>query len=294
MTAMPDKAPRLQTQILGGIEDIIDQYDHFILDIWGVLHNGIQPFPHVIDCLATLKNADKQVLLLSNTPSTCDTIAGDLATMAITQNHYDHIITAGDSARRDLESRQGQKCWYAGLLHEESLVDGLDLEFLDAPEDADFMINAIYGDNPDADGCLTAQMKIAAAKGLDMICPNPDKVVQVGETLKLCPGTFAAQYETYMDGTVLYHGKPHDPIYSAAWDMMGAPDKSRMIAIGDSLHTDIQGANNFGIDSIFNLIGIHRDEFRAAYGMDLTLNDLHDYLSDSLHIPDLVIEGVKF
>ncbi len=294
MTALQNSTIPSPVKILRGLEDIIEQYDHFILDIWGVLHNGIQPFPHVIDCLETLKARSKQILLLSNTPSTGDTISDDLSYMGVTSAHYDHIVTAGDSARRDLETRRGQKCWYAGQFHEESLVGGLDMFFQTTPEGADFMINAIYGNNPDADGKLSTQMRVAADLGLDMICPNPDKVVQVGETLKLCPGTFAAIYEDEMGGKVLYHGKPHAPIYDAAWKALGSPDKSRILAIGDSLHTDIQGANGFEIDSVFNLVGIHKEEFRAEFGDTLSQDILTKYLARSAHKPDMVLEGLQF
>lgn len=297
MNAKPTaSAPSAKSSVrlLNGLEECLNLYDHFVLDIWGVLHNGIIPFPHVIDCLARLKENNKQILLLSNTPSTGNTIADDLRHMDITPALYDHIVTAGDSARADLEKRQGQKCWYAGQLHEESLVDGLDLKFLDTPTHANFMINAIYGNNPDTDGKLSTQMQEAADLGLDMICPNPDKVVQVGDTLKLCPGTFAEIYENDMNGTVFYHGKPHTPIYQTAWEYLGAPEKSRVLAIGDSLHTDIQGANGFDIDSVFNLVGIHLEEFQEQYGDTLSEDILNEYLKSSAHRPDMVLNGLQF
>lgn len=284
----------VHVKILSGLAEIMDDYDHFILDIWGVIHNGIEPFPHVIDTLKTLKREGKHIALLSNTPSVGTTIAEDLTYMDITHEMYDHIVTAGDSARADISARQGQKCWCAGQLHEESLVRGLDIPYVERPEEADYMINAIYGNNETANNRNIDLMRIASERGLDMICPNPDKVVQVGDNLKLCPGTFAEIYESEMGGTVRYHGKPHAPVYERAHEKLGHPDKSKILAIGDSLHTDIQGANNFGIDSVFNLVGIHAEELAQDYGGDITAAILEDFLARSPYKPDLVLQGLRF
>lgn len=295
MTALKNTKTEMQNmKILNGLSDIIDSYDHFIFDIWGVIHNGIAPFPHVIDCLVALKKQNKQILLLSNTPSVGTTIATDLIHMGVTEDMYDHIETAGDSARADIKARQGQKCWCAGQLHEESLVRGLDIPYVNKPDEADYMINAIYGNNETANDKNINLMQIAADRRLEMICPNPDKIVQVGDSLKLCPGTFAEIYENEMGGTVRYHGKPHGPIYRAARRKLGQPEKTRILAVGDSLHTDIQGANNFGIDCVFNLVGIHKEELQQKYGDDINNDILAEYIDDAAHKPEYILEGLRY
>lgn len=250
--------------LLTGIGDIAGQYDHFILDVWGVLHDGSAPFSGTIGCLHKLKDSGKQILLLSNTPNRNAPITDMLEVMGITRDMYDHIVTAGDSAHQDLKDHyQGKVCWYAGDRYAESLTAGLDLTLQPHHENADFMINAIHGIEAEERERFLKILDEACAKDLVMICANPDMVVQSEGEIKECPGTYALHYEQ-QGGTVVYHGKPHGPIYERAWDLLGRPEKGRIVAVGDSFHTDITGANGFGIDSVFNFAGIHSEELRSA------------------------------
>ena len=110
----------------------------------------------------------------------------------------------------------------------------------------------------------------------------------------LCAGSFAKYYEE-KGGDVLYHGKPHRPIYDMAWSLLGKPDKSRIIAVGDSLHTDIQGANGFGIASLFNLVGIHQDEVRvSSENSETDMAKLTNMLNSQPHKPTAVLGGLKW
>lgn len=290
---MPQNSIKTAPPLLSGLKDIVDDFDYFILDIWGVLHDGQRPFPHTLETLQTLKSQGKHILLLSNTPILYTVIAEMLADMGITHKLYDHILTAGDSTRHELTARQDQKCWCAGHLHDPSMVAGLNIEYVDHPAQADYMINAIFGNDEHINNHYIDLMRIAAERRLDMICPNPDKVVHVGAHLKLCPGTFAEIYETEMDGTVHYHGKPHRTIYDWAHEKLGRPDKERMVAIGDSLHTDMQGANNFGITGILNMDGIHREEFGIVQtqGGRPDESSIAKVLGQSPHQPDMLMNG---
>lgn len=274
---------------IDGIGAIANDYDAFILDIWGVLHDGIAPYPGTIDCLDALRQAGKRIVLLSNTPDRQGTIAARLAEMGIGVEFYDHIVTAGDSAHADIAARAGQSCWYAGSDGMRRLTEGLDVRLAAGPDDADFIVNVLFDLSPAEKEKACRLLERARGRDLPMICANPDLVVNVGDALKECPGTYALYYEQ-IGGTVIYHGKPHAKVYELAWSLLGRPDKARIAAVGDSLHTDIQGANNFGIASVMNLAGIHREEWQLAPG-EAGSAKVAAMLAGQPHRPDALLNG---
>ncbi len=261
MTATPD------FELLDGLSATASRYEAFIIDIWGVLHDGVKPFPGTVGCLEELKAAGNHVCLLSNTPNHGTDIAGRLEKMGIAPDLYNGIVTAGDSANAHLHDFAGQRCWYAGNHYGAPLVQDVAVEIVDGPETAELMVNDLYGLDEAELRAVTPLLQQAADKNLPMICGNPDMVVNIGGTLNDCPGTYAKLYEE-MGGTVIYHGKPHLPVYERAWSVLGRPDKTKILAVGDSFHTDIQGANAFGIDSAFHLVGIHWEEVALDHAPD--------------------------
>jgi HAD superfamily hydrolase (TIGR01459 family) len=205
--------------------------------------------------------------------------------MGLSRDLYAHIVTSGESTHTDLASNNhnyGRDCWFIGKYVVEEIVKGLDgMHLHNGPENASFILNAIPGTSPPEVAEFKANLQIALDKDLPMICANPDLVVHVGNTLYECAGTFAAMYED-MGGRVIYHGKPHAPVYERCNELLGKPDKKEICAIGDSLHTDIAGANNFGVNSVLNLDGIHREELDA----DTLLK-----LKDQPHKPTYAMHG---
>lgn len=275
----------MSVPLIDGISAIADRYDHFILDIWGVLHNGVTLFPGTVECLEAMQAAGKRVVLLSNTPSLGFDITAQLEAMGVSRSLYHGIITAGDSTRAALTGHSGKRCWFASRGEQFGrLVDGIDIQLSDCPDDADIFLNALGGMEGEEDP-VYADLDRAAAMGLPMICANPDLVVNVGDSLYYCAGTYAAYYEK-IGGQVEYHGKPHAPVYERVYEILGRPDKSRICAVGDSFHTDIAGANGFGIDCVFNAEGIHQEEL-AALGVDGVLAQ-HD------HKPSYVLNGFEW
>jgi len=248
--------------LIKGLSDIAEHYDHFILDIYGVLHDGILPFALTIETLEKLKRAGKQTCLLSNSPRRVDNVISALKSMGITRAHYDHILTSGEATYQALKNRDadlGNDCWFIGNAWGSEILEGQNLKILNDPEKASFLLNSIPGTEGTERDKFMKQLKIAADKDLPMLCANPDLVVNIGTELYECAGTFAALYEQ-MGGRVVYFGKPHKPVYETCFTLLGKPDKSRICAVGDSFHTDITGANRFRIDSLINLIGIHWEE----------------------------------
>jgi len=242
-------------KILNGIESIADNYDHFILDIWGVLHNGVTAYDTVVPCLEKLKEQGKQICLLTNSPNRAHYIPPQLDAMGIGTHLYDHVVSSGESTHHALEDYKGQNiyCFYKD--EDPTAMEGLNLTRVQEPEEADVALMSHMPRlataeefAPILERCLKHELAI--------ICANPDKVVDVGGTLYLCAGGVADLYED-MGGTVSWHGKPHTPVYEWAFEKLGNPDKSRVLAIGDSIRTDVTGAGNFGIDVLWNIVGIH-------------------------------------
>lgn len=285
--------------LIDGLQDIADQYEAFILDIWGVLHDGIEPFPGTIDCLENLQKNGKQVCLLSNTPDSSTSIVRRLESLNIGRALYQDLVTAGDSAKEDIHSRRGQTAWFATLGdtdtgHRHDLTHDSGVTIIDTPDGADFVINDLYNLS-DADfKAVKPLLQNAADNDLPMICGNPDLIVNVGKEIKKCPGTYAAYYEQ-IGGSVTYHGKPHAPVYERAHTKLGDTDKSRIVAVGDSLHTDIQGANGFGIDCVFNIAGIHWEEIAMDHAPDeADLDKITVMIDGQHHSPDYVLCGFKW
>lgn len=277
-------------------------YDALILDIWGVLYDGAALYDGIVDTLKLLRERGQPVCLLSNSPHRADGIVEKLAGFGVSPDLYDGIMTSGESAHTALRERDcpdhaalGRK--YFALDEERSdILFGLDLELVDTPEDGEFLFNTslIYdvGDRGRelAEEKYGETLKRCLDAGLDMICANPDLVVNTGPVLSACSGMAAEVYKD-MGGKVIYHGKPHAPVYDRVLKILGHPDKSRVLAVGDGLHTDIAGANAQGIDCLFITAGIHGHEVLDAPGR-INPERLATLLSKSPHNPDYVAPGI--
>lgn len=274
---------------LNGISDVFERYDHFILDIWGVLHDGLSPYQGVNAALQGMKDAGKQIALLSNSPNRSDVIQDSLAhDMGIPSNLYDHILTSGDSSYNELLTHQGKNIYCMWDAENPTCLDGVDIKRVDTIEEADVVLASLCPPEAKTQD-YHADLAIIKECGLPMICANPDLVVNVGDDLVLCAGSIAQAYEE-LGGTVTWHGKPHAPIYQTLHMMMGSPDKRALCAVGDSLRTDIQGAGGFGIDAIWNLVGIHADEVTKNNQLDL--NSVNQLCQQWTHTPSFFMTGL--
>ena len=304
MTASYDTTPLSNAghiPLLKGLSDVAHRYDGFILDLFGVVHNGIEPYPGVLECLAKIKDSGKKTVLLSNTPKLSHNSKHDLDSMGVTTDYYDHLITAGDAAHHALKSRCddfhtgcGADCWFLGPERIYHVLEGLNLDLVDHPEKASFIFNAMPGTDGSAyqDDQIKDGFRQAVKQDLPMVCSNPDLVVHIGDELHYCAGTYAKMYEE-MGGRVAYHGKPYATVYEMAREKLNLSDKSKICAMGDSLHTDIQGARNFGIDSVFNLIGIHREEVLGENDeADVDMEKVMLVLDNHPHKPKAVMAGL--
>jgi HAD superfamily hydrolase (TIGR01459 family) len=259
-----------------GLRDLADRYDAFILDVWGVLHDGVKPFDGVVPTLEALKQAGKPVLLLSNASRRSPSVAPQLTRLGVPPDLYQTILTSGDETWRGLATRGradadpfyrdlGRRCFVIGSGRDPGFFDALDVEPVEDPAISDFVLaNSLQriGQTP-AD--YEETMVAAHGNGAAFICANPDLVVVYAGKLEYCPGSLAARYEE-LGGAVMYQGKPHAPVYARALSMLGNPDPRRVLCVGDSLRTDIAGANAAGLDSLLLAGGIHKQDFLRMDG----------------------------
>lgn len=258
MSAVPDPLP--------GLSAIADGYDAVILDLWGVIHDGLRPYPTVQSALAALKEAGKTICLLSNAPRRAASVAAKLAGMGIEPTAYDVLITSGEVTREALlyppdswHAGLGHRCFHLGPERDADIFDGTPQQRMAMPEQADFVVNTGIDRFDETVADHEPMLQRCAAAGLPMICANPDLVVTVGTDIAICAGMMAARYEE-IGGEVRYHGKPFSSVYDRCLAQMGIEKPERVLAVGDSLRTDIAGAAKQGMDSVFVLGGIHAEE----------------------------------
>lgn len=263
-----------------GIAALADDYDVFILDLWGVLHDGVQAYPEAVACLRHLRRASKTLLILSNAPRQVGDVARTMTRLGLTPDLYDHLMSSGEDAWRHLRDRPapwyrelGRRMYHLGPSRDDGMKAGLDVTLVDDIEHAEFILNT---GPADADATIESTeplLRRAAERELPMVCANPDLVVMRGDAVELCAGSLARRYEE-MNGEVRYHGKPHPPIYDTCFRLLGDPDPARVLAVGDSLRTDIAGATAAGIASVLVTGGIHGGELNVRMGEVPAARDL--------------------
>jgi HAD superfamily hydrolase (TIGR01459 family) len=261
-----NSAPR----ILSGLAGTAGGYDGFILDLWGVIHDGEAAYPGAVHCLDELKAQGKRTVLLSNAPRRTDVVIRQLDRLGVARALYGNVVSSGEEVHRELVARQdpwfaslGRKCFHLGAARDDSVWQGTDLDMVRELSQADFILNT----GPWDDAATVAQyehlLAEAARRGLPMVCANPDRVVVRGGRLVLCAGALGSRYQE-LSGFVRYVGKPHSQVYRRCFEVLGISAAKRILAIGDSLVTDIAGAAALGMDTIFVTGGLYAAELGVA------------------------------
>lgn len=288
MTAIPT---------LNGLAEIADRYDLILCDVWGVLHDGQTAHGPAGAALIRFRalpgGRPRRVVLVSNAPRPGDGVGRILDRFGVPREAYDAILTSGDLTRGLIARRPGARIRHIGPERDLGIFQGLDLSLV--PEDqADLVVcTGLFDDRSETAEDYRAELGRLAARGLTMICANPDLVVESGNRLIPCAGLLAAAYAE-IGGPVVYAGKPHRPVYEAALakgaDLTGAPvDPARVLAIGDAIRTDITGARGFGIASLLVARGIHAEELGVTAAHH-RLGDVAEWLGRQAVHPDAVIE----
>ncbi len=246
-------------------------FEGFILDQWGVLHDGTRPYPGAVECLARLHAAGKRIVVLSNSSRREADNLRLLERIGFDIDLIDRLVSAGEDARNALKSRTsafhrdlGRRCYAFTRGGERSLLEGIGLEFVDTVQEADFL--AVIGTDSPRLGVedYQAMLRAALARSLPMVCANPDLArLTPGGNIE-APGVLAQRYEA-LGGTVLYHGKPHRAIYDSCLAALGCL-AGKVLAIGDSMEHDVLGAVRVGIRSALIPGGMHGPELGVAWG----------------------------
>jgi HAD superfamily hydrolase (TIGR01459 family) len=262
-------------RLIDGMRALAPEYDGFILDLWGVVHDGTVPFPGVLDCMERLIGAGKRLVLMSNAPRRSDDVVRRIARIGVPGRLYHGVMSSGEEAWQHLKHRDepfyaalGRRCLHIGSERDLEMREGLDLAFVMTPAGADFLLNTGPAEWDDTIEGYAPVLNAARAGGLPMVCANPDLVVIHGGKPALCAGALAEEYER-LGGQVRWHGKPYPSVYDSCLVLLGISDRRRILAIGDSLRTDIAGAAGAGIDSLLIAGGVHAAEFCADGGLDL-------------------------
>jgi HAD superfamily hydrolase (TIGR01459 family) len=261
-------------RLYDGMRDLAPRYDGFILDLWGVVHDGVAPFPGVLDCMERLVAAKKRVVLLSNAPRRADDVIRRIAKIGVPKALYHGLMSSGEEAWQHLSRRDdpfyralGRRCLHLCSERDLEMREGLDLDFVASPEEADFILNTGPAEWEDTHEDYAPLLAAARRRDLPMVCANPDLVVIHAGRPALCAGAIAEQYAA-LGGRVRWHGKPYPSVYDSCLNLLGIADRRRILAIGDSLRTDIAGATVAGLDSLFVAGGIHAAEFSRDGRLD--------------------------
>jgi len=258
-------------EIIPGLSALAGRYDALICDVWGVVHNGRESFPVPCEALKRFCGEGGTVVLVSNSPRPKPGFVDQLRLLGVPDEAWSQVVTSGDATRRLLAERAPGPAWAVGPARDAGLYDGLELDFSETAEDAAFIsCSGLFDDELETPEDYRDRFTLAAGRGLEMICANPDRVVQRGDKLIWCAGALADLYAE-LGGKVIMAGKPFAPIYALARDALfeaaGAPvDDKRILVIGDGVPTDVLGANDQGLDCLFILGGIHAGELTDPSG----------------------------
>jgi HAD superfamily hydrolase (TIGR01459 family) len=246
-----------------GLSTVAEQYDTFLIDQWGVLHDGRKPYPGAVRCLHHLVEAGKQVILVSNSGRRALENEHRLNRLGFPKDSYSLSLTSGEIAWQMLAAGQGQfrklvgtRCLLLSSNDPLEFAEGLPIVLAEADE-ADFILLAGIDDTKPPH-YYEQMIASGLRRGLPLICANPDLMRITPAGLKPGAGAIADRYEAG-GGTVNYIGKPYPEIYAHCLMLAAAP-KERVLAIGDSLHHDIAGGRAAGIDTLLVMCGVHADE----------------------------------
>ena len=240
---------------LNHLAEIHKNYDTYIIDLWGVIHNGVRLNSKAIEAVEKLIQSNKKVIFLTNAPRPCKEVKIFLRNLKINENLLENVFSSGEAAMLSLqEKKYGEFFFHLGPEKDDSIFFNIKEKKVSI-EECNFILCTGVVDNYNEDlNYYKKLLKNHISKKL--ICTNPDLIVHRGNTVEYCAGTIAEIFES-LGGQVIYFGKPHKEIYQMCFSK-----NEKAIAIGDNLNTDIKGANNMNIDSIFIYGGVHRSEFK--------------------------------
>ena len=283
--------------MLSGLSEIATRYDLFLIDQWGVLHDGAAPYPGAIEALQELRAAGRPVVILSNSARRTTLGIARMDEIGIPRDLYDHLVTSGEETWRHLQDRGdpfyrrlGRRCLMFTWGGDRGLLEGLALEPVESVEEAEFILNS--GTSGATLEEFEETLQAAVLRDLPMVCANSDYIsVSPDGTIAICPGSVARRYEE-LGGHVRWHGKPDTSVYRTCLNLY--PRAGRILGIGDSLHHDIAGARAAGIDSLFIAAGIHAADLGIKHGESPDETSLQALFAETGEYPDYVVPEFRW
>ena len=237
-----------------GLKEIYHKYDVFFIDLWGVVHNGVQLYPGAIEVLENLNRLSKRFVLLTNAPRPSKNVEQFLLNLKMKKIFVKTVFTSGEVALKSLEKKiYGEKFYHLGPKRDSDLFKGFENNKRNL-EESDFILCTGLFENKE-DSLDFYKNLLKKHTQMKMVCTNPDLIAHRGSSEEYCAGTLAAIFEE-LGGKVIYFGKPYSAIYNFCIKKNETP-----LVVGDNIRTDIKGANNMKFDSLFITGGVHKDEF---------------------------------
>jgi len=252
-------------------EPLARDYDVLLCDVWGVVHNGLSAFPAACEALMRFRAAGGMTILITNAPRSGEAVSRILDRLKVSREAYDAITSSGDVTRGIVKARLRESVFHLGPQRDLSIFADLEVRFA-PPETADYVVcSGLFDDTIETPDSYRDLLAALSARSLFMVCANPDIVVERGDSLVYCAGALADAYAA-RGGEVLYCGKPYPPIYELALATAAKlrdGTRQRVLAIGDSVRTDLKGAAALGLDCVFVTSGIHAEEYGSREAPDL-------------------------
>ena len=251
-------------RIITGLSQTDDAHDALLCDAWGVIHDGQRLLGDAGTALARWRAERGPVVVITNAPRLSDVIPAQLDRLGLPRDAYDAVVTSGDATRAEVERRAGAAFYRLGPRKDDGLFEAIETEFVPLADADAILCTGLMDDERETPEDYREALSGAAARGLPMVCANPDRVVRFGDRVMYCAGALADLYEE-LGGEVVMAGKPYAPIYRLALEAArAAGGADRPLAIGDSVRTDLTGAARAGLDAVFVAGGVSLEETREG------------------------------
>lgn len=245
------------------LDQLTGSADILLCDVWGVIHNGVNPFQLSVEALKAARQRGQTVILITNSPRPAGGVIRQFETIGVDPDSWDDIVTSGDVTRQ-LVTEGPKQIYFLGPERDIALVEGLDVELVGPDAARAVLCTGLFDDETEQAEDYRSMLESFRARDLPFICANPDRMVERGDRLVPCAGALADLYVD-LGGETRIAGKPHAPIYREAMAraraIRGSADQARALAIGDGVHTDIRGALDNGFEAVFIARGIHANHY---------------------------------
>ncbi len=281
-------------RIIERLSEIAGDYEAILCDLWGCYHDGIRPFPAAVEACRDFRRQGRRVILLTNAPRPGASVQRFLDDMGAPRDSYDAIVSSGGACQSAIaEGQFGQRIHYVGPDRDLHVLEDTGLSPVPVDRADAVLVTGFRNDRTERPEDYAPEIAAWSAHDLQMLCANPDIVVDRGEERLWCAGAIARDYAA-AGGTVHYFGKPYRPIYDrclAVLAEMGASG-GRILVAGDGIATDVEGGRAMGFDTLFVTGGLAA----AELGPDPDnpdANRLENYLAEHRQSPRYAIGRLR-